>query len=155
MLFNEFDELPVMNQLEIIRKWEIPLPIEVSFTKRYVTRVLPPFPQPPVISFQKLCCYVSCLQWSVPSMLITSNIQNIGLKHVRCSIAEQILRIDYSSGLGRALRRGLLMYVEHSLRNYERFLLLSSSKGRVGGKSSLSRLPNELFYRVIELFITK
>ena len=39
--------------------------------------------------------------------------------------------------------------------NYETFFRLCSSKGRVGKRSSISRIPNELFYKVIELFITK
>lgn len=38
---------------------------------------------------------------------------------------------------------------------YETFFLLSSSKGRVGKKSVLARLPNELFYCVIKLFLLK
>ena len=45
--------------------------------------------------------------------------------------------------------------IRNCIKNYNRFFVLCSSKGRVGKRSLISRLPNELFYRVIELFITK
>ena len=53
----------------------------------------------------------------------------------------------------RSLLHAIGFLLDMSIANYDCFFTLCTSQ--VGRRTALSRLPNELFYKVIELFLTK
>ena len=134
MLFKEFDELPEQQQFQLLTKWKF-------------------HDNSDVLSFQELRRRLICIEWEFTTKFTKANIELEGLEISHYSAWHPYYY--YKSRNALNLNYKVFKMIEDCFRIYKDFFLLSSSKGRVGQKSSLSRLPNELFYRVIEMFITK
>lgn len=125
MLLKEFDQLPTNDQLEFVKK----------------------FIYDQSLSFQELRRNIHHLKWEYSQWFTTSTVLSYGLV---CRAP-----LNATSHLGQCLSMFVYYRIEECFKIYGQFLLLCSSKKRVGEKSFISRLPNELFYKVIEFFFTK
>ena len=128
MLFEEFCNLDWLEQSELLEKLEL-------------TKL------DDVLSLPALQQRISFVEWGALNVITDAKI-NYGTKSFYVKKGEQ-------GRTGLLFKFNVYHLIENCFNNYEQFFLLSSSKGRVGKRSPISRLPNVLFYKVIELFITK
>lgn len=132
MLFEKFEELPLPKQWKLLKKWKL--------LKCHQ-----------FLSFQELCRRISRLEWNFTTKCTKANILLEGFDTLFKSISIPIIA---HSAFGIFLVYNVIDFVENCFTNYKCFFLLCTSKGRVGLKSQLARIPNELFYRVIQLYMT-
>ena len=137
MLKEDFDHLPFEERCDLLQKWEL---TSVDSND--------------VLTFHALRHRLSFIETNVSKLVNVSMITLYGINAFLCILRNTALKeIKYCIPKSSDT---IMMYTyilaSNCLENYQRFLLLCSSKGRVGKKSSLARLPNELFYRMIELF---
>ena len=134
MLFDEFDRLPTRDQVNLIIKWKLDNSASDIF------------------SFQELQHRIHHLEWSYSQLFTIPTILDHGL--VMNPYLDPFARVYASSELAQDFDILMFHRIRFCFQNYSLFFLLCSSKTRVGKGSFLRRLPNELFYKVIELFFT-
>lgn len=135
MLFHEFDNLYWMEQMDLLQKW-----------KMFRCQL-------DVLSIQELRRLINHLTWNYSKIFVPASFLEHGL-----SMTWYLKFYDENEGntfLSHYLNSQVFYLIQRCFTIYSHFHLLCSSKTRVGLKSKLAKLPNELFYKVIELFFTK
>ena len=136
MLFEEFCSLNWPEQRELLKKWKLHRKWELTKLND-------------VLSFPALQQRLRVVEFEDLKVFIDAKLSPRAMLYY-------VKNVCHGPGSPRsALILNISVLIENCFNNYETFFLLSSSNGRVGKRSPISRLPNELFYRVIELFLTK